>query len=106
MTHMFDLRCREHGIGHRLTKPNHPWTNGQMERMNRTIKAATVKRFHHATREQLESHLAAFLDAYNLAKRLKSLKGLTPCEFIRAVWTKQPNRFRLDPTHHTARLSI
>ena len=28
-THMFDLLCWSHGIEHRLTKPNHPWTNGQ-----------------------------------------------------------------------------
>ncbi len=27
--HRFDRLCREHGIEHRLTKPNHPWTNGQ-----------------------------------------------------------------------------
>ena len=39
-THMFDIRCRENGIEHRLTKPNHPWTNGQVERMNRTLKKA------------------------------------------------------------------
>jgi transposase InsO family protein len=32
------------GIEHRLTKVNHPWTNGQVERMNRTIKEAPVKR--------------------------------------------------------------
>jgi len=37
--HLFDRICAEHGIEHRLTKPNHPWTNGQVERMNRTIKA-------------------------------------------------------------------
>jgi transposase InsO family protein len=31
-------RClQRHGIEHRLTKVNHPWTNGQVERMNRTI---------------------------------------------------------------------
>ena len=36
--HMFDRICREHGIEHRLTKPNHPWTNGQVERMNRTSR--------------------------------------------------------------------
>jgi transposase InsO family protein len=40
-THMFDLRCHENGIEHRLTKIKHPWTNGQVERMNRTIKEAT-----------------------------------------------------------------
>ena len=29
-THMFDMRCRENGIEHRLTKIKHPWTNGQV----------------------------------------------------------------------------
>jgi hypothetical protein len=43
--HRFDQICRERGIERRLTKPNHPWTNGQLERMNRTIKDATVKLF-------------------------------------------------------------
>ena len=39
--HPFDRLCFVHGIEHRLTKPNHPWTNGQVERMNRTIKGLT-----------------------------------------------------------------
>lgn len=45
--HIFDRVCDEHGIEHRLTKVNHPWTNGQVERMNRTLKDATVKRYHY-----------------------------------------------------------
>jgi hypothetical protein len=40
--HMFDMLCHANSIEHRLTKPNHPWTNGQVERMNRTLKKATV----------------------------------------------------------------
>jgi hypothetical protein len=40
--HRFDQIYRANGIEHRLTKPNHPWPNGQVERMNRTIKEATV----------------------------------------------------------------
>jgi transposase InsO family protein len=44
--HIFNRVCSENGIKHRLTKVRHPWTNGQFERMNRTIKEATVKRFH------------------------------------------------------------
>ena len=99
MMHMFDMRCRENGIEHRLTKIKHPWTNGQVERMNRTIKEATVKRYHYDRHEQLKTHLSDFINAYNYARRLKTLKGLTPYEFIVKAWTKEPKRFKLDPTH-------
>jgi len=99
MTHMFDMRCEENGIEHRLTKVRHPWTNGQVERMNRTIKEATVKRYHYDHHEQLERHLNDFIDAYNFGRRLKTHKGLTPYEFIVKAWTNEPERFRLDPTH-------
>ena len=98
---MFDRICAQHGIEHRLTKPNHPWTNGQVERMNRTLKEATVYRYYYDTHQQLRDHLATFLMAYNFAKRLKTLKGLTPYEFICQQWQKQPERFTHDPSHHT-----
>jgi IS30 family transposase len=68
----FDMICEANGIEHRLTKPNHPWTNGQVERMNRTIKEATVKRFHYDSHDQLRTHLADFMAAYNFARRLKT----------------------------------
>jgi len=95
----FDMICEANGIEHRLTKPNHPWTNGQVERMNRTIKDATVKRYHYDSHEQLRSHLADFLDAYNFARRLKTLNGLTPYEYICKIWTSEPQRFIVDPIH-------
>ena len=60
----------------------HPWTNGQVERMNRTIKDATVKRFHYEDYDQPRSHLASFVDAYCYARRLKTLKALMPYEAI------------------------
>ncbi len=50
--------------------------------MNRTLKDATVKRYQYETHEQLKANFQLFLDAYNHAKRLKTLKGLTPNEFI------------------------
>lgn len=99
MTHMFDMRCNENGIEHRLTKIKHPWTNGQVERMNRTIKEATVKRYHYDDHHQLERHLNDFINAYNFGRRLKTLRGLTPYEYICKIWTTEPERFILNPTH-------
>ena len=95
--HRFDQICRANGIEHRLTKPNHPWTNGQVERMNRTLKEATVNRYHYDNHEQLRAHLADFVTAYNFARRLKILKGLSPHEYICNAWSKEPARFILDP---------
>ena len=100
--HIFDRVCDEHGIEHRLTKVNHPWTNGQVERMNRTIKDATVKRYHYRSHDELRAHLQLFIDAYNHARRLKTLRGLTPYEYVARIWTEEPERFRLDPYHHSA----
>ena len=104
MTHMFAMRCRENGVEHRLTKPNHPWTNGQVERMNRTLKEATVKRYHYESHDQLRGHLVAFLAAYNFAKRLKTPRGLTPHEYVCKIWTDNPKTFRQDPTRLTSGL--
>ena len=33
--------------------------------MNRTIKEATVKRYHYDSHQQLDAHLCVFIDAYN-----------------------------------------
>src|SRR5215218_9347859 len=97
--HPFDRACQHHGIEHRLTRPNHPWTNGQVERMNRTLKEATVQRYYYDSHHELRRHLDDFLSAYNFGRRLKTLKGLTPYEFICKMWTSQPKRFTLNPIH-------
>jgi hypothetical protein len=67
--------------------------------MNRTIKEATVKRFHYESHDQLRTHLADFLAAYNFARRLKTLNGLTPYEYICKIWTSEPERFILNPIY-------
>ena len=104
--HAFEFACAQNDIDHRLTKPKHPWTNGQVERMNRTIKDVTVKRFFYDDHAQLRGHLDDFVLAYNFAKRLKTLKGLTPYEYICKIWTTEPKRFKLDPIHQMPGLNI
>ena len=65
--------------------------------MNRTIKEATVKRYHYDSHDELRVHLANFVDAYNFSRRLKTLKGLTPYESVCKSWTSEPKRFKLNP---------
>jgi len=95
--HAFELACARNDIEHRTTRAKHPWTNGQVERMNRTIKDATVKRFYYESRDQLRRHLVDFVAAYNFGRRLKTLKGLTPYEFICKISAAQPDRFTVNP---------
>lgn len=41
-----------------------------------------MKRYYYENHQQLREHLHHFLNAYNFAKRLKTLHGLTPYEYI------------------------
>jgi len=99
MGHICDRVCAENGIGHRLTKPYHPWTNGQAERMNRTVKEATIKALHYPDLEALQAHVLAFVTAYNFAKHLKALRWRTPFQAICDAWSKDPTAFRINPLH-------
>jgi transposase InsO family protein len=97
--HIFDRVCDQHGIEHRLTKPYQPWTNGQAERMNRTVKDATIKAFHYADLDALKAHVLAFVAAYNFAKHLKALRWRTPFQAVCDAWAKDPASFRINPRH-------
>lgn len=67
---VFGPVCAENGIEHRLTKPYHPWTICQAERMVWTIKEATVRSFHSASIDDLRRHVRHGRLAYNAAKQL------------------------------------
>lgn len=97
--HAFDRVCRLHGIAHKLTRPYHPWTNGQAERMHRTVKDATVKVFHYDTLAKLAAHVIAFVTAYNFAKHLKTLRWRTPFQAVCDAWTQDPRPFKINPHH-------
>lgn len=66
--------------------------------MNRTLKDATVNRYYYQTHQQLQEHLDIFISAYNYAKRLKTLQGLTPYQFIVKCWAESPDLFYDDPS--------
>ncbi|MGB3278069.1 MAG: hypothetical protein WBA92_02640 [Pseudorhodobacter sp.] len=65
--------------------------------MNRAMKGATVKRFHYDSHDPLSTHLSDFMAAYNVARRLKTLGGLTLYEYICKIWTSVSDRFIPNP---------
>jgi hypothetical protein len=69
--------------------------------MNRTIKDATVQRYYYASHDELRRRLQLFIEACDHARRLKTRRGLTPCEFVIQQWTKEPKRFKANPSNHT-----
>jgi hypothetical protein len=71
------------------------WSSG----WNRTVKEATAKGFQYESHDQLRMHLANLMAAYNFARRLKTLSGLTPYEYIARIWTSEPGRFIVNPIH-------
>ena len=73
--------------------------NGQVERMNRTIKDATVKRYHYDDSRAAAPPPRRLRRRLQLRRRLKTLKGLTPYEFICKIWQTDPQRFTLNPLH-------
>jgi hypothetical protein len=50
-------------------------------------------------------HLRDFVDAYNFAWRLKTLRGLTPYEFICKAWTSDTQKFKISPLQQTPGLN-
>ena len=67
--------------------------------MNRTLKEATVNRYFYQSHAHLHKHLQAFISAYDFARRLKTLRGLTPYEFIVKTWTEKPELFHAEQNH-------
>jgi len=82
-THPFDRICREHHIEHRTIKFKHPWTNGMVERFNRTIKDQVLKKYLFSSIFDMNGKLIDFVNRYNMEKRLKSLQYKTPAQYLK-----------------------
>lgn len=105
-THPFDKICLNNNTEHRLTKFRHPWTNGQVEVMNKIIKQHTVKNYHYETMEQLKKHIMSFLLLYNFQRKLKSVKYQTPYDIIMQKFNENPDNFIYNPVDKIVGLNI
>lgn len=104
-THMFDKTCTKYAIQHRLTKFRHPWTNGQVEIMNKKIKAHTTKKYHYDSAESLKEHLMAYMLVYNFQRKLKALKYKSPYDKIIEIYEQKSELFNFNPLQKTVGLN-
>ncbi len=103
---LLDKFCDNENIEHRLTKPNHPQTNGMVEKANDTIKNGTILIEHYNNKNSMENSLKKFLIYYILYRRhggiYKELKLKTPMQAVEKwyelkpeIFIKTPKEFRL-----------
>ncbi|MCF6204370.1 MAG: DDE-type integrase/transposase/recombinase [Methylococcaceae bacterium] len=96
--HAFDIACIDDHIDHRLTAPFTPKTNGMVERVNGTIKDATIKVLTYKNETELKADLDKFLVYYNLNRRhcglKRELKVRTPFEALQCWYRIKPEIFR------------
>ncbi|MEA1954478.1 MAG: integrase core domain-containing protein [Campylobacterota bacterium] len=106
--HKFDIECKEDDIDHRLTAPYTPQTNGMVERVNGTIKNATIKVEVYDNLKDLQSSLRKFLLFYLFAKRHGSLrkelgsKVRTPFDAMQSWFQLKPELFKISPDEFQA----
>ena len=96
-----DMKCAEHQIEHRLTAPATPKTNGMVERVNGTIKNATILKTQYLSSNEMKTDLTKFLIYYNLYRRhgslRKELKVKTPWEAMEKWYQLKPKIFKKTP---------
>ena len=95
--HAFDQTCAAHGIDHRLIKPQHPQTNGMIERFNGRV-AEVLKTTTFASAHHLETTLQRYLHLYN--QHIPQKKHVTPVAKLKEHYHTKPALFQERPINH------
>lgn len=73
--------------------------------MIRTVREATVHRFHDETLAGFAAHRHALMTADNLAKHLKALRWRTPYQAMCDAWRQDRGPVIINPHHLTTGLN-
>ena len=101
--HAVDQVCAKHGVKHKLIRPRRPQTNGMVERFNRRIQEAIMRKGKIAansgknvfsSHEERNRYILDFVDDYNRT-RLACLKYQSPTEML----MKYDNNNNRDDNH-------
>ena len=78
----FRATLAEHGISQKFIRPHCPWTNGKVERFNRTLAAEWAYARPWASNAERAQALPTWLDHYNLDRPHLGIGGRTPIDRI------------------------
>ncbi len=108
----FEIELRDLGIEQKNGRPNHPQTQGKVERLNQTLKQWLTAQPAAATHDALQHQLDAFVDYYNQQRPHRSLAGRTPAETYQARAKATPGtrdghyRIRDDKVYATGNVTL
>ena len=94
--HEFDRLCADLGIDHRLAPPQHPQTNGMVERFNGRIEEV-LQSHHFRSGEELETTLHRYALLYNQQLPQSALGTKTPLQAMKDWHNLKPDLFKKQP---------
>ena len=94
--HEFDRLRADLGIEHRLAPPQHPQTNGMVERFNGRIEEV-LQSHHFRSGEELETTLHRYVQLHNQQLPQSALASKTPLQAMKDWHNLKPNLFKKKP---------
>lgn len=94
--HEFDRLCTELEIEHRLSPPQHPQTNGMVERFNGRIEDV-LQSHHFRLGEELETTLHRYVWLYNQQLPQSALHSKAPLQAMKDWYNIKPELFKIQP---------
>jgi transposase InsO family protein len=82
----FQAVLAELGARHVLIRPHCPWTNGKVERLNRTLLREWAYSQVFRSNAERAACLPSFIEHYNTRRRHSSLGGLPPISRLSTMW--------------------
>ena len=94
--HEFDRLCSDLGIEHRLAPPQHPQTNGMVERFNGRIEDV-LQSHHFRSGEELETTLHRYVWLYNQQLPQSALGSKAPLQAMKDWHKLKSDLFKKQP---------